>query len=224
MHNLIRKDLILNKKFLLIFGLLYIAYLGYLGSRVGHPREIVVLGTLMCGLLPLMQYTREDKFKASIVNCSLPVTRREIVLSRYVLSWALTLGMFFLVMGVIAVLPGRKFPTALLFSVDTVLFALAFMTIYLGLLLPLLLRFGMAGMFAFLIGIQVFGTATLILDRYKIAHVRLTSLAAWVRHGLLALRASLGTAAYDALIVGLMVLLTLASFSFAVFLYKRRDF
>jgi len=224
MLNLIRKDLILSKRFLLIFGLLYLGYMGYLGSRVGHPREIIVITTLMCGLLPLIQYTREDKFKAGVLNCSLPVTRREIVLSRYILSWVLTLVLYVLVMGVIALLPGRKFATSAMFSLNTVLFALAFMTLYLGLLLPLILRFGLAGMFAFLIVLQVFGIATLLLDRYKVAHLRLSSLAVVVKKGLLDLHASLGTPVYDSLLVVLMVLLTLASFSFAMFLYKRKDF
>jgi ABC-2 type transport system permease protein len=223
MLDLIRKDLILNKKFLLIFGLLYLVYLSYLGSRVGHPRELVVIGTLMCGLLPLIQYTREDKFKASIVNCSLPVTRREIVLSRYVLSWALTVGLYVAFNIVITVLPIRKAAPGALFDVNTILFALSFMTIYLGLLLPLILRFGMVGMFSFLIGLQVFAVTSLLLDRFKVAHFRITAQAAWVKKGLFSLRASLGAAAYDSLLIALMILLTLASFSFAVFLYKRKD-
>jgi len=224
MLDLIRKDLILNKKLLMIFGLLYLVYLSYLGMQVGHPREIVVLSTLMCGLLPLIQYTREDKFKAGVLNCSLPVTRQETVLSRYILTWAMTIVMYTLIMAVIMVLPGRKFGPDAVFNINTVLFALAFMTLYLGFLLPLILRFGLAGMFAFLIVLQLFGVATLLLDRYKVAHFRLSSLAPLVKKGLLDLRASLGTPAYDSLLVVLMVLLTLASFSFAVFLYKRKDF
>jgi ABC-2 type transport system permease protein len=224
MYNLIRKDLILNKKFLLVFGFLYIVYMGYLGSRVSTPREVVIFSTLLCALLPLIQYTREDKFKTSVLNSSLPVTRRQIVLSRYVLSWAVTLIMYALIIAALAVIPGGKVSAAALLNFTTILFALAFMTLYLSLLLPLLLRFGMVGMFAFLIGIQVLAIPILILERHKVLNFGLRDLVSSIKSALFSLQAHLGQSGYLALIIVLLILLNTASFFWAVFLFKRKDF
>ena len=223
MYNLIRKDLILNKKFLLVFGFLYVVYMGYLGSRVSSPREVVIFSTLLCALLPLIQYTREDKFKTSVLNSSLPVTRRQIVLSRYVLSWAVTLIMYALIIAALAVIPGGKVSTAALLNFNTILFALAFMTFYLGLLLPPLLRFGMVGMFAFLIGIQVLAIPILVLERHKVVHFGLRDLVSSIKSALFSLQAHLGQSGYLALIIVLLILLNTASFFSAVFLFKRKD-
>jgi ABC-type transport system involved in multi-copper enzyme maturation permease subunit len=223
MYNLIRKDLILNKKFLLVFGFLYIVYMGYLGSRVSTPREVVIFSTLLCALLPLIQYTREDKFKTSVLNSSLPVTRRQIVLSRYVLSWAVTLIMYALIIAALAVIPGGKVSAAALLNFTTILFALAFMTLYLSLLLPPLLRFGMVGMFAFLIGIQVLAIPILVLERHKVVNFGLRDLASSIKSALFSLQAHLGQSGYLALIIVLLILLNTASFFWAVFLFKRKD-
>ena len=224
MYNLIRKDLILNKKFLLVFGLLYVVYMGYLGSRVSSPREVVIFSTLLCALLPLIQYTREVKFKTSVLNCSLPVTRRQIVLSRYVLSWAVTLVMYALIITALAIIPGGKVSAAALLNFNTTLFALAFMTLYLGLLLPPLLRFGMVGMLVFLIGIQVLAIPILVLERHKVVNFGLRDLAPSIKSALFSLQAHLGQSGYLALIIVLLILLNTASFFWSVFLFKRKDF
>ena len=224
MYNLIRKDLILNKKFLLVFGFLYVVYMGYLGSRVSSPREVVIFSTLLCALLPLIQYTREDKFKTSVLNSSLPVTRRQIVLSRYVLSWAVTLIMYALIIAALAVIPGGKVSAAALLNFNTTLFALAFMTLYLGLLLPPLLRFGMVGMLVFLIGIQVLAIPILVLERHKVVNFGLRDLAPSIKSALFSLQTHLGQSGYLALIIVLLILLNTASFFWSVFLFKRKDF
>ena len=163
MRNLILKDLILNKKFLLLIGILYILYMGLFFSRIDNPRVVALVITFMCFILPVMIYTREDRFKATVMSCSLPATRKQIILARYILGWLLMIIAYVLAVTAIIAVPGHKLGPADLFNARTIVLALALMTLYFSFLMPLLIRFGTVGFFVFLISLQVLGLITQVL-------------------------------------------------------------
>ena len=223
MRNLILKDLILNKKFLLWVGALFIIYIGILGSRIQSPRVGTLFNTFLSFVVPVMIFTREDKFKAAVLNCSLPTTRRQVILARYVLGWTLMLAVFVLGTAAILVVPGHKLGPADVFNIKIILLALALMTLYFAVLMPLLIRFGVVGFFVFLVSMQVLGFITQFLVVEKVLKLDLRALITWIRNGLISLNAHLGTPGYYAFLVILMVFLNAASFACSVFIFKRKD-
>jgi hypothetical protein len=223
MRNLIFKDLILNKRYLLGIGMFYVAYLGFFGSRLSSPRLALLIGAFMSALMPLLNYTREDKFKAALLSCSLPSTRKQIVRSRYVLSWLLMIAVYLLIIPAMAFFPGGKLGLASLVNVHSIFLFLTVLTLVFAVLMPLLLRFGLVGMFVFLIGMQVLGIVVMVLESQKLVHLDIRGAVARVAGGLRSLNAALGGPAYFALLFVGLVLLNLASLAVSTFLFKRKD-
>jgi ABC-2 type transport system permease protein len=223
MLNLILKDLILNKKFLLWVGLSFIIYMGFFGSRIDNPKIDTLFITFLGFIVPVMIFSREDKFKATPLSCSLPTTRRQIILARYILGW--TLMLVFCVLGTMAILvaPGHKLGPSNFLNVRIIFLALAFMTLYFAVLMPLLIRFGIVGFFVFLISLQLLAFITQFLVWEKVLKLDLKALIAWIRNFFISLNSHLGTAGYYAFLVILMVLLSVASFACSVFIFKRKD-
>ncbi len=223
MLNLILKDLILNKKFLLWVGPLFVIYIGFFLSRIDNPKVDVFFLAFLSFVVPLMIFTREDKFKATVLSCSLPTTRRQIILARYALGWMLMFMFYILGTAAILVAPGHKLGPADLFNARIILLALALMALYFAVLMPLLIRFGMVGFIVFLVSMQVLAFITLFLASQKLMKLDLRALITWIRNVLISLNAHLGTPGYYAFLIVLMVFLNMASFACSVFIFKRKD-
>lgn len=134
MRSLIFKDLILNKKYLAVIGLLFLLYMGVFFSRIDNPKVDIIFITFLAFILLVMLYTREDRFKATIMSCSLPATRRQIILARYVLGWALMIVFYVLAIAAILATPGHKLGLADFFNARTIFLALGLMTPYFSIL------------------------------------------------------------------------------------------
>ena len=160
LRNLIRKDLILSRKAFLWTGLPFLVYAAIMASEPSvHLREYLVLSAILCALMPVSAFGREDKFKAAPLTCSLPVTRRAMVQARYALAagcgvigtaGALALAMLW---------PWGHFTAADVLNLPTILFAVSAVVVIASLLMPLVFRFGLFGLIWFLVGTQVLGVA-----------------------------------------------------------------
>lgn len=221
MRKLIFKDFLLHKKFLLGFGPAYVLYMGFFGSRISSSVVLAAFGPLLYALLPLTIYAREDKFKADGFSLSLPVTRRELILSRYVLSWIVMLAMYGSASILSTLIPGTKLGASTVFLPKTILMALAFMTVIFGMLMPLFTRFGMVGLMIFLIVMQALGIFLIIFNTL-IKDIR--SLIASIIGAVNAARAALGPGGSAAAVVALMIVLTYFSLELSVLLFKRKNF
>jgi len=221
MRNLILKDLVLHKKFLAVISLLFIAQMGFFGSGINSPRIFFLFSMIMSGMIPVMIFTREDKFKALSMTCSLPVSRRQIVLARYVLGWLLTLTIEVLMAGAVLLFPGSKLGPSDLLNLNMFVFALAMMTAILSILMPLLIRFGIAGIFVILIGAQVLGIIVLSF-RFKWENI-LVALIAAMKSVFAFLSAGVGDPGHLALVLGMICLVNLASIKCSEFLFRRKD-
>jgi hypothetical protein len=221
MRNLILKDLVLHKKFLAVISLLYIAYMGIFGSRINSPRIFFLFSMIMSGIIPVLIFTREDKFKALSMTCSLPVSRRQIVLARYVLGWLLTLIIEVLMAGAVLLFPGSKLGPSDLLNLNMFVFALAMMTAILSILMPLLIRFGIAGIFVVAIGAQVLGIIVLSF-RFKWENI-LVALIAAMKSVFAFLSAGVDDPGRLALVLAMICLVNLASIKCSEFLFRRKD-
>jgi hypothetical protein len=163
MRKVMEKDLILNRNIILINGLIFAGSLTLFTIMDPElpPRVYAGFSAFMVAFLPAVMVTREDKFQAMVLGCSLPVRRKTIVRARFLLSLAMGLGGVLLAFLLAVVLPFARFRPEDLFAWGPLLTAVSGILIVLALVLPFTLRYGMKGLLIFLIAAQVLGVVLL---------------------------------------------------------------
>jgi hypothetical protein len=222
MRELMLKDLRLHKKFILGFGLAYIAYLAIFSSRANNPGVISVFGAFLYSIIPLLVFSREDKFKAAAFNLSLPVNRKEFLLARYLSGWLLMLALYMGTSLLTISVPGTKLGPSAVFQVKTLLTVLAFMGILFAALMPFVVAYGWTGLIAFLVFLQVLGIILMLL--ITASRPVLTAVITGVKQAVAAAQSALGPGGFAAALIVLLVLLNLGSFKVSVFLFNRKEF
>ena len=222
MRDLMLKDLRLHKKFVLGFGLAAIVYLGYFSSQANNPVVVSIFGAFLYSIIPLLIFTREDKFKATAFNLSLPVTRREFLSSRYLLGWLLMLALYAGTSWLTVSIPGTKLGPSAVFQVKTILVVLAFMAILFAALMPLVVAFGWTGLIAFLVIFQVLGIVMMVLA--TAGRTGLKAFIGGVGKAVSVAQSALGPAGFAAVLVVLIFLLNFGSFKASLFLFNRKEF
>jgi hypothetical protein len=219
-RELILKDLHLHKSYLLALGVIFPLYMGVFGSRLDRPGTFAFFGSFMYAVGALMLFTREDRFKSVAFGLSLPATRREVLVSRYVLCWAM-MALFYILSAIVVVaVPGSKLGAAG-FRPGTALAALGLMALYFGALMPLTIRFGPTGVIIFIVILQVLGIAAMSL---RSLGEGIRAFAAEVKTALDAAQGALGPTGFGAALVAAIVLLNLASFWLSLRLFERKDY
>ena len=168
--RLMRKDLLLNRSMVVLMAacivLLVVLFSFGVGAREPVPVEVVVCIAAFCGsLLAALFAGRDDRYRTAAFDLGLPVTRRQIVLSRYLLS---LLGLPVWI-GIIAITRWACrwpfFPAEALAPPNLVL-ALAAFVAGMGFVFPLVARLGFQGLLHGLVGL-------LVLALLVVASVRL---------------------------------------------------
>ena len=93
MWTLIRKDLILDRRVAGLNFAMYMVMGPVFVSLMSEPPAwlIAVWAGIVGAMIPLSLVSREDKFNSGPLTCSLPVTRDDVVASRFVGGWMLSL-------------------------------------------------------------------------------------------------------------------------------------
>lgn len=222
MRELILKDLRLHRKFIVGFGAGCIAYLGFFSSQANNPVAVSIFGAILYSIVPLTIFTREDKFKAAAFNLSLPVTRKEFLLVRYLSGWLLMLALYIGTSLLTILIPGTKLGPSAVFQVKTVLTVLAFMAILFATLMPLVVAFGWTGLIVVLVAFQVLGIVLLLL--VTASRPALATAVGGIGRAVRAAESALGLAGLAAVLIVLLLLLSFASFKASVFLFNRKDY
>ena len=88
MLNLIRKDLLMHKTGFFLWSTIFVGVLAWQAWRGFSPSFYIMLACTYGTIFPALLVTLEDKSRSGAFNCSLPVTRRQAVRAKYVISWA----------------------------------------------------------------------------------------------------------------------------------------
>lgn len=224
MRRVIRKDLILSRDVILINGIVFLACLAFFAAESTRtpPRVYAGFASFMMAFLPAVLVTREDKFGAMALGCSLPVRRKTIVQARYVLSVIMAgvglLGAFFF--GAFA--PFSHFGLADLFSWKPLLTGVTGVGLVLAIFLPFTFRFGMKGILVFLAGMQVLGALLFTLlqvTRSSLDRVIIGKIAGvFIRA-----HQALGTTGFTLALLASVALLLALSFLVSVRVFESRE-
>jgi hypothetical protein len=225
MLKLMRKDLILSRRLLLINVLVFLATLSYFAAASTRtpPRVFAGFASLMMAMLPTALITQEDKFKAMTLGCSLPVARKTIVQARFVLSVVLALGGLLAAFLFAAAVPFSNFTLGEMFSSGPVVTALTGATILLSLVLPFTLRFGLRGLLIVLVGFQVVGAVlfTILIAFRSSLDLRIGEAIGGV---LARLQDALGPAGFNLSALATLVALLTVSYLVSVRIFEGREF
>ena len=221
MLTLIRKDMLLHKTAFYGYVPVLVVYLAYLASQLSSRNVFITFACIMAAILPMVLITREDKFGAEAFVCSLPVTRRQVVHAKYVMSWssALILTIIGLFLYSIFAPEGR----VAIWSVSTAGRVLLTLSLGLGVVLPFSLRFGWVGLIAGLVGMQVIGILTLLLVRTFSTNLRIGDAFNAVSGFIERMHSQLGGPLFVAAVIVILTIFNLVSCKTAVALFERRE-
>lgn len=223
MLKIARMDWILNRNAILMNASVLGAFFLYMVWRGPEsPMVFAVFCSLMVSFLPLPIVTREDKFKAVGLGCSLPVPRRTIVMGRYALSFGLAAAGL-LVVGIAAGwMPHSVMTPGLLFRAGPILTALSISTVCLALLLPFTLRFGIFGLMVALVGFQVLGIVLFSLVQLRGASVG-GGLGSMIARVIMNAHERLGPPEFFAFLVILLLMFVSASVAVSIRVFQGRE-
>ncbi len=160
--KLMRKDLLLSR------GLLF-AILGSIAANVliwtldgGRAGFLLAFGSTIAAFLPIMISGRDDRHRTNAFACALPVSRRQIVLARYLLCPVLFPAWMLCLVLLLWAFSGFRLPAELR-RPDAYVTALAVQALAVAVFTPLMLRFGYKGFIYGLIGLQVIGLLVLVV-------------------------------------------------------------
>jgi hypothetical protein len=221
MLDLIRRDFILHRKFIVFLGAFYLIYLGYFGSRLNDLRILALFGPFLIVVFPISVFSRDDKFKSLAFGLSLPTTRAAFLGARYILSWALMAVVYAAGAALMSAFRGGRPGLSSAFELKIVLLTLTITALLFGFLMPLTVRFGWMGLIILLVCVQVLGVFALIFrSLLRLLKPAVTA----VPHALDASLSSLGPVATSVIVLALAGFLTAASYGAAVALFRRMEF
>ncbi|MGD8867295.1 MAG: ABC-2 transporter permease [Gemmatimonadales bacterium] len=224
----LQRDWYLHRRALLMVILIFSAFEVYFVLVANHPRMWLVFTCIYISFFVIVPMTRDDKFRAHAWASTLPVTRADLVRSRYVASWVIVALAFLPAFALAAFLPGSKLASALPVDPRSLLLAATVITIIFFLVIPFTARFGLMGVFIGLAAIQligaglfVFASATGSFEAVEggVAAVFKPPIAA-----VAAIRNSLPSIAFNIMALLTLVLINWLGYRFALMLFRRREF
>lgn len=162
LRNLLRKDLLMNARHFWGFAPFFL-WVAYAVSEPGLLEMNTLVAAFAGTLVATTVVAREDKFHATALLYSLPVRRREVVLSRYVVALLTGIVSFLIATTMAVVLPWSPHDLARIFDLRSVLFMLVLVGATIAVMMPFVLRFGLIGVMIFMLVFQVAGMVAFVL-------------------------------------------------------------
>lgn len=158
MLKFIRKDIILNKTQILFYAFYLTAFWIWISYQKSFPwRGGIIMLSFLVAMIPLTFQAREEKFKATILLCSLPTNRNSLVLARYLTAWVFMLAGLIYGLVVAAIIPNNRVLFQEFLTLKTLFLFMLFFSLFFSFLLPFTVRFGIMGVMVFLVVIQALG-------------------------------------------------------------------
>lgn len=225
MFDLIRKDLLCNKRGLSTAAVVCTAFFVWAATTLPSANMFLVVVALMMGLMPPLNILgQEDKFNTYLLSCSLPVRRADFVLAKYAVSWLLAgVGLLY-ALTVTALLPFSHFSISVLLTPTMLLNFLFFTALVIALLIPFLLRFGVMGIMIFLLAVQLLGVAmTLVVSLFGARRNVLRTFIQALKGGIRFLLHHPGSPLFFLGMIAAVVVVSFVSLKISQAVFSRRD-
>ena len=232
MLTLFKKELLVQRFYLLIMlgvGTLYFPILIYRSDAGG----IVILSFMWGFLFPFLLLLRDQISNGMIFSISLPVTRRNYVLSKYIFGWALLFAVVLYAVLystlVVTITGGNAYDIYRGASVYTYLRSFFIVGSIIAVLFPLSFRYGtVIGFLIFgvslnLIVIIIFFISRSLSETVNSIQGFVVSIFSFISEASDYLLESMGELIFIPFVILLMVAINYVSFKTSVILFKKRD-
>ena len=196
--------------------------LAFQAWRGFSPSFYVTLACTYATIFPAVLVTLEDKSRSGAFNCSLPVTRRQLVRAKYVISWALAILLTLFSLVLYSVIAAESILA--IWTMAVVGQALVTLSLGLGATLPVLLRFGFWGFTGAFAATMSLCMLSILVLHALLPDLHLMDSFIAISDFVARTRAQLGTSLFLAAIVVAGGAFNVVSGEIAVMLFKRREF
>ncbi|HJN09249.1 MAG TPA: ABC-2 transporter permease [Pirellulaceae bacterium] len=222
MFKLIRKDLLMHKMDFPLYVPIFVGVLVLQAWRGFSPSFFVILACIYGTIFPAILTVLEDKSRAGAFNCSLSVTRVQIVRAKYVISWAIALAVTLVGLVFYSLIAAESLWE--IWTMSTVGQALVILSLGLGMTLPVSLRYGFWGFVGGFLGMQILAIVALLVVRVLFPDLQLVNTFIALSDFIAGTRAQLGAPLFLMTILVASVVFNLVSCQIAVMLFKRKEF
>ena len=222
--NILRLELLLNRKLILVYLLMVIAVAVIYPLIVSEIGIAFTLGVVYVAMLPSMFLARHAKFKADDSICVLPITRRGFISATYLFVFTMSAVFFALfLLGLIAI-PKPGFTVSEVFSADRLAGAILAISIVASILLPFIIRFGYTGVFVFILVLNLLTVVLFLLTSIGIVDNALDFAFRTVPEWFRSMRRSLGTPKYHLISLAMSAAAVGISMLASIHIYSRKEF
>lgn len=222
--RLIRSELLLNRTTVLLYLAMTVAVSTLYPLVIPDAWVTYAIAAAFLGFLPATILARQSKFQADAVICTLPVSRRQLVIGKHLfvlLLTAIEFSLFFVVLGLMPV-PGYGF--RIVFNPTWMINTWCVIVWICSCLIPLVIRYGYGGVMGLMLGMNLLLVIVFALTASGLIGNALDFLFQTVPGAFSRLRSTLGTPGYHGAMLASAAIAAIASILASIRAYGRREF
>lgn len=222
MLNLIRKDLLMFKTGFPVYLLVIIAVMALQTLRGFSTGLCITFYCIYATILPTALIAIEDRIGAGPFNCSLPVTRSQIVRAKYVISWCMAVILTLIGLALYSAFAAESLWEA--WTLATAGQVLVTLSLGLALSLPILLRYGWWGLMGAFAAWMTLWALALPIISMLFPGLRLENTFIAIPQFMTDVQTQLGAPLFLMTVLLAAVVFNLVSCKIAVALFQQREF
>ena len=225
LRNLLIQDTLFNKRILLFYAVLLPVFFILYPLLTEHAGMVVGSCFAYLGILPATILGREHRFRTAVITCSLPVTRTQVVKSKYLAALAFCAGGIAVFLFIVRVNPLIRFPRQEVFNLKTIATGVFVLSACMAFMYPPVMRFGVMGIAVIMIVLQVLGALLLLLTKFLSRGFRsgIDGVFSAVGSAFRFLQANLGHPGYPLALIAAGLILMALSYLACVAIFKRKE-
>lgn len=210
MFNLIRKDLSANARYMLIGLIIFVVY-AFIFTENGDGLFMLCLALLFY-TVTMTNLTIDERYKIELLLTTLPIKRKDVVLSKYLMIPVLFAASIVLYTILLFGSKALAYNTMPVLTMTSAMFGLFAVSLFNGVLLPLSYRFGAQSMrYVGLVIFFVFFFLSSFLSHFNLS-------------GSISIFANMNDTQIGVILLIMAVLVSAVSFAFSYSIYAKKDF
>ena len=223
-YNLVRSEFYLNKRLIYVYVAMVVAVSALYPLLVPEIGVTFALGTVYLAMLPATLIARQSKFRADSIICTLPVTRKQIIVGKYLFAYIFTAIELLLFLTILIVAPFDGFGFRTVLEPDRIVNSLFTIVLIGSVLMPLIMRFGFTGVLVLLLGINVITVILFALTATGVVNDAIGFVIREIPRFVRGVRAYVGAPSYHLLLLATSAVVAFLSLTTSVRVYQKREF
>ena len=221
--QLLRLEYVFNKKMLVFSGIMIFALSAIYPMLIPKVSISFAIGAVYLGLLPVSLIAKASKFQVEGTICCLPVTRKEIVISKYLFIGATAAVCYIVFLAILIIAPFPGYSAGDVVRLDPIVNSLLAIILVGSFILPLVLRYGYNGVMYFILGLNLLTVLAFMFTAIGGATDILDFVFREIPRGFRSVRATLGAGGYFLTATAVGTAAIFASLAVSARLYARKE-